>query len=235
MIKRFGQNNIISNSAIIHEGVIIGDNNFIGENVIIYPNTIIGNNNKIFNGNIIGEFAINSSVGWDDYDLCKCKGVLIGNDNLFHIKNIIFSGIENKTYIGNNNKILGECHIGHDTQIYNNVILYPRIIIGGFTECLNDSNIGMASVIHQRMIIGQYCMVGANNMVSKHVFPYYITINNKLHRLNTAKLPPDVITYDIYLQEIHSNFKSGDYEIEKYNLSSSIKNELSLFINKIKK
>jgi len=234
MVKSVGENNNISNSAIIHDGVIIGDNNFIGDNVIIYPNTIIGNNNKIFNGNIIGEFAINASIGWDDYDLSKCKGVLIGNDNMFHIKNIIFSGIENKTFIGNNNKILGECHIGHDTQIYNKVVLYPRIIIGGYTECLNNSNIGMAVVIHQRMIIGQYCMIGANNMVSKHVFPYYITINNKLHRLNSAKLPPDVLQYDIFLKEIYANFQEKNYEIDKYNLSSSIKDDLSLFINKIK-
>ena len=234
MVNNIGQNNIISSTAIIHNDVIIGDNNFIGDNVIIYPNTTIGNNNQFFNGNIIGEFAINASDGWGNYDLYKCKGVSIGNDNIFHVKNTIFSGIENKTYIGNLNKILGECHINHDTQIYDNVTIYPRVITGGFTECLNNSNIGMAAVIHQRKIIGQYSMIGANNMVTKNVFPYYITINNKIHRLNVRKIPPFLTQYDIELREIESNLKKKLYDIDKYNLSNTIKDELSIFINKIK-
>ena len=48
MVKILGENNKISDTAIIHDDVIIGNNNFIGDNVIIYPNTTIGNNNKIF-------------------------------------------------------------------------------------------------------------------------------------------------------------------------------------------
>lgn len=233
MVKEVGKNNIISSSAIIHDDVIIGDNNYIGDNVVIYPNTMIGNNNRIFNGNVIGEFAINASDGWGDYDLSKCKGVTIGDDNVFHIKNILFSGIENKTYVGGNNKILGECHIGHDTQIYDNVVIYPRVITGGFSEYLNNSNIGMCTVIHQRKIIGQYSMIGANNMVTKDVFPYYITINNKINRLNTAKTPSEIVNHDTQLREIHANIQNGVYDIDKYDLSSKIKEELSLFINKI--
>jgi acyl-[acyl carrier protein]--UDP-N-acetylglucosamine O-acyltransferase len=233
MVKEVGKNNIISSTAIIHDDVIIGDNNYIGDNVVIHPNTTIGNNNRIFNGNVIGEFAINASDGWGDYDLSKCKGVTIGDNNIFHIKNIICSGIETKTYVGNNNKILGECHISHDVKIYNNVVFYPRVMTGGFTEYLNNSNIGMCAVIHQRKIIGQYSMIGANNMVTKDVFPYYITINNKINRPNTAKIPSEIVNYDTQLREIHANIKNGLYDIDRFDLSSNIKEELSLFINKI--
>lgn len=233
-MAKVGKNNIISITAVIHDNVVIGDNNYIGDNVIIYPNTTIGNNNRIFNCNVIGEFAINASDGWGDYDLSKCKGVIIGNDNIFHIKNIIFSGIENKTFIGNDNKILGECHIGHDTQIYNNVVIYPRVITGGYSEYLNNSNIGMCTVIHQRKIIGQYSMIGANNMVTKDVFPYYITINNKINRLNIAKISPDVLNYDTQLRGIQSNIQKGIiYDIDKYDIPIEIKDVLNIFINKI--
>lgn len=229
-----GKNNKISATAVIHKNVIIGDDNFIGDNVVIYPNTTIGNNNNIFNGNIIGEFAINSSEGWSEYDLNKCKGVLIENNNVFHIKNIVFSGIENKTYVGNNNKILGECHIGHDTQIYNNVVMYPRVITGGFSEYLNNSNIGMCAVIHQRKIIGQYSMIGANNMVSKNIFPYYININNKIQRLNTAKTPEKVLMYDTCLREIQQNLDNKQYDLSNYELPVDIIDELNIFISKMK-
>jgi UDP-N-acetylglucosamine acyltransferase len=233
MVKEVGKNNIISATAVIHDNVVIGDNNYIGDNVIIYPNTTIGNNNRIFNCNVIGEFAINASDGWGDYDLSKCKGVVIGDNNVFHIKNILFSGIENKTYIGNNNKILGECHIGHDTQIYNNVVIYPRVITGGYSEYLNNSNVGMCSVIHQRKIIGQYSMIGANNMVTKDVFPYYININNKINRLNIAKISNDILNYDSELKEIQKNIQNPDFDLDNYDLSKEIMNVLTIFISKI--
>lgn len=229
-----GKTNKISKTAIIHNDVIIGDNNFIGDNVIIYPNTTIGNNNNIFTGNIIGEFAISSNDGWRDYDLYKCKGVTIEDNNVFHVNNIVYSGIENKTYVGNHNKILGECSINHDTQIHNNVVVYPRVITAGYTELLNNSNVGMSAVIHQRIIVGQYSMIGANNMVTKNVFPYYINISNKIHRLNKTKLLDYMLEYDTILREIQHNFENKKYDLIDYTLPPDIVNVLDLFISKIK-
>jgi UDP-N-acetylglucosamine acyltransferase len=229
-----GKNNKIANSVIIHNNVIIGDNNFIGENVVIYPNTVIGNNNHIFNGNIIGEMPINSDDSFREYHLEKYKGVFIGDNNLFHVKNLIFSGIEKKTLIQNNNKILGECQVNHDVQIYNDVTFYPRVTAAGFTEFLSYSNVGICAVIHQRRIIGQYSMVGGNNMVTKNVFPYYININNKIHRLNKAKTPEYINNYDNYLREIQENFKNKNFDLSSYDLPLEIVNDLQLFISKIK-
>ena len=228
-----GKNNTISSTSIIHDNVVIGDNNYIGDNVVILPNTVIGNNNNIFNGNVIGEFPINSSDDFNTYDLYKCKGVVIGNNNVFHIRNIIFSGIENQTYIGNNNKFLGECNIGHDVKTYDGVTIYPRVIVGGYCELLNYCNIGMCAAIHQRKIIGQYCMIGGNNMVTKHIFPYYININNKPHRLNISKISETIKSLDSNLMEIHENFKNNNFNLEKYNLPPEVKNDLILFISKI--
>lgn len=230
-----GVNNKISDSAIIHKNVCIGDNNFIGDNVIIYPNTTIGNNNNIFKGNVIGEFPINSDEDFKVYDLNKGKGVVIGDNNLFHINNLIFSGIEKKTYIQNNNKFLGECHINHDTQVYNNVTFYPRVTAGGYTEFLNNSNIGMCAVIHQRRIVGQYSMIGANNMVTKDIFPYYININNKIHRLNKIKIPEFINDLDDLLREIQFNFQNKNYDLSNYHLPMDVINDLNFFISKIKK
>ena len=129
---------------------------------------------------------------------------------------------------------MGQCHIGHDTQIYNNVTIYPQVITGGYSEFLNYSNIGMRAVIHQWRIIGQYSMIGANNMVSKDIFPYYININNKIHRLNTIKNPEHLNNYDNCLREINSNFINKNYDLNKYDLPINIINELNIFISKKK-
>jgi UDP-N-acetylglucosamine acyltransferase len=198
--SQIGSNNFIGENVIIHENVSIGNNNFIGDNTIIYKNTIIGNNNKIFNNNVIGEFPVHTSEEFSDYNLDKCKGVIIGDNNLFHVRNIISTGINNPTKIGNNNKIMSECMISHDIILHNNVTLYPRVSVGGYCILLDNSNLGMCSVIHQKKVIGQYSMIGANCTITKHVFPYYITINNKIHRINEKKIPNHItMDHDILL------------------------------------
>jgi UDP-N-acetylglucosamine acyltransferase len=230
-----GSNNHIGNNVFIDENVIIGDNNFIGDNTFIYKNTVIGNNNKIFNNNIIGEFPVHTSEEFADYNLSKCKGVIIGDNNLFHVRNIISTGIENPTKIGDNNKIMSECMISHDVMLYNNVTLYPRVSIGGYCILLNCSNLGMCSVIHQKKVIGQYSMVGANNTITKHVFPYYITINNRVHRINEKKIPTYInLDDDAILKQISEEIKSGIYENNFDNLNEEIKKDMDIFIINIK-
>ena len=225
-----GDNNNISKSCIIHENVLIGNDNFIGDNVIIYPNTIIGNNNNIFAGNIIGEYPVSSDDKFIKYNLNRCKGVFIGNNNLLHVNNLIFSGIENNTFIGDNNKLLADNHISHDAYITNNVTLYPRVMCGGYVKFLDCSSVGMGAIIHQRKIVGQYSMIGANNMVSKNVFPYFININGKLNRLNEMKIPDYVKEYEPVLKEINDNFANKNYDISKYNLPLEIVNELNNYL-----
>jgi UDP-N-acetylglucosamine acyltransferase len=230
---KIGKNNFISPKAIIYDNVTIGNNNNIYDHVIIHPNTIIGNNNNIFPRNIIGEFPVSSNHKYNKYDFNLTKGVTIGDNNVFHVSNIICSGIDNKTFIGNNNKFLAENHISHDVKIFNNVTFYPRCIPGGYVIFLNNSNIGMGSVIHQKTVIGQYSMIGANSTITKHVFPYYININNKIHRLNEQKIPNNVKNYDYILKEISSNFILKNYDTSKYLLSDEINDVLTEYIMQI--
>lgn len=232
---KIGVNNKISEKAIIHESVTIGNNNVIEDYVVIHPNTKIGDNNKIFPYNIIGEYPINSNIDGVDYSKLKnFKGVVIGNNNLLHVNNIIFSGCKNPTFIGNNNLFLAESHVAHDVKVFNNVTFYPRIVQGGFSIYLDYSSIGMGAVIQQRTIVGQYSMIGANNAVTKHVFPYFININNKIHRLNKMKIPLEINDNEAVLKEINENFKVNNYDISSYNLNNQIKNDLNTYIDKLK-
>ena len=229
---KIGNNNVIGSNVVIKDNVIIGNNNFIGDNTIIYENTVIGDDNNIYNNNIIGEFPVHAGDSFIKYDLGICKGVQIGNTNILHVRNIISTGIENKTIIGNNNKILSECMISHDVKINNNVTLYPRVSLGGYCILLDKSNIGMCAVLHQKTIVGQYSMIGANNTITKHVFPYFITINNKLHRLNKKKLP-DYINdnHDVICREINNKIKKNLFDncYDGFDLNLNIINDINLF------
>lgn len=226
---KMGNNNKIHSNVIIHDNVKIGNGNIIYDNVTIYPNTEIGNNNIIFNGNIIGEYPIQADGSFQDYDFNKTKGVIIGNGNFFHAKNIIFCGTEKNTIIGNENKILCDCHINHDCWIGNNVTLYPRVTLAGFVYCLDNCSIGGASFIHQRKIIGQYSMVGANNFVGKNVFPYFVFINNKITRLNYIKLTDEVKQNENKLIKLSNDYYSKkNFELDE--LPDKMQIDINIFL-----
>ena len=206
-----GLNNYIGNNVKIYENVKIGSNNKIYDDCIIYPNTEIGNNNIFLRDNIIGEIPVNPS---NDFNM---NGVIIGDNNLFHVNNIIFSGCENKTIIGNNNKILAELHMGHDSKIGNNVHIYPRVIIGGYTKLMDYSGIGMGANIHQNLKIGSHSFIGGGNFVSKNIFPFYININNKPRKLNMKRIEDkDILQYNDVLLEIYQKYINNELNLNEY-------------------
>ncbi len=221
--NKFGKNIKIS------PNVKIGYNNIFEDNVVINHNTIIGNNNVFLRGNVIGETPIMAHCNHFDNPR---NGLLIGDNNFFGINNIIFSGYNYKTIIKNNNKILGESHLGHDVKVYNNVTIYPRSIIGGYSILLDHCGLGMYSAVHQKIIVGQYSFIGMNNSITKHCFPFFININNVLHKPNTKKLNECNIdvTYDTLetLKRISESIKNKD---SVAHLISSLPYNVQLIVN----
>lgn len=232
-----GKNNYIEKGVMIHKNVRIGDNNKIYAGTVIYPNTNIKNNNVILNDNIIGEHPVESKDNFKDKVF---KGVEIGNGNFFHVKNLIFNGYYRKTIINDNNKILAECHISHDTEIRNNVTLYPRTITGGITTLMDYSSCGLNSSIQQRCVLGKYSMIGMNNVASHNVFPYFIYFNQKYVRYNKMKIPSEMLgdleqrNEDIYklIDELKNNDCNKEL-IQKYNLSKDIVEDINEFLDVI--
>ena len=77
--------------------------------------------------------------------------------------------------------------MGHDTHIHNNVTIYPRVITGGLSTIMDNSSIGMSSVIQQNCVLGKYSMIGMVNAASHNIFPFYIYFNRKYLRPNNVK------------------------------------------------
>ena len=231
-----GKNNYIESGVKLYENVIIGNNNKIYNGTVIYPNTVIGNNNVFLNNNILGEHAVEAK---EDFKEKVFNGLVIGDNNYFHVNNLIFNGYYRKTLIGNNNKILAECHLGHDTILNNNIVLYPQVLTGGLTELMDYSTMGLKSSIQQNSILGQYSMIGMGNIASHNVFPFYIYFNNKYYRFNTMKIPEKLYinNYENNLKNLIQELKENNCDkksIEKYDLSIDIKNIIYNFLNKIK-
>lgn len=230
-----GKNNYIQSGVTLFDNIYIGDNNKIYDGTVIYPNTKIGNHNVILNNNILGEHGIEAKYDFTDKVF---KGLEIGNNNYFHINNIIFNGFHRKTLIGNNNKILAECHIGHDTHINNGIVLYPRVITGGHSTLLDKSTIGMQSSIQQNSVLGHFSMIGMGNIASHNVFPFYIYFNQKYLRFNKMKIPEklNIIEYDNELRYLIKKLKENKCNsqiVQNSNLPKDIQFYIEDFIKYI--
>jgi acyl-[acyl carrier protein]--UDP-N-acetylglucosamine O-acyltransferase len=96
----------------------------------------------------------------------------------------------------------------------------------------------MGATIQQKCVIGQYSMVGGNNMITKNVFPYFVNIQSKIHRLNKLKTPDIVNDNENNLRKISQEFYDNKLDINNYELPENIKKDIELFVkncNKFKK
>ena len=224
-----GKNNYISHEVVICNNVKIGNNNKIYGNTILHPNTVIGDNNFIYPACEIGDIPSSSNRKSYEYDLEQFKGITIGNNNYIHSYTIIQAGMHKKSFVGNNNKLMGAICIGHDINIENDTTIYPGVMISGHVDVKNGANIGMRSVINQKIVIGQYSMIASNSTIVKHVFPYYININNAIHRLNTRKLPEYInVNDDMVLRDIYYKGCADTQDINSY-----IKRDINIYYRSI--
>lgn len=188
---------IVSNSAKIGEGTVIGPFCVIGDNVTIGKNceiksnvviegyTTIGDNNKIFS------FAV---IGQEPQDL-KYKGeksrIKIGNGNRIREHCTIHPGTKCDkmiTKVGNNNLLMVNTHIAHDCNIGNNCILANNVTLGGHVHVGNYSVIGGMSAIHQMVHIGKHSMIGGMTAVERDVIPYGVVVEERTTSLEGINL-----------------------------------------------
>ncbi len=185
---------MIAKSAIIGKQSKIGDNVTIGsfstieDDVVIGDNTIIENNVSILNGARIGQNchihsgAVLAGVPQD----LKYKGeyttLEIGNFNIIRESVTINKGTISKktTWIGNNNLIMANAHIGHDCEIGSNCIIGFSVGMAGEVCVADFVNISGLTGIHQFVKIGEHCMVSGLSRVVKDIPPYIIAAKEPL-------------------------------------------------------
>lgn len=216
-----GKNNYIEDGVKIFDNVIIGNNNKIYKGTVIYPNTIIGDNNVILNNNILGEYGVEAKD--DNFKEKKFGGLVIGNNNYFHVNNMIFGGFYKKTQIGNCNKFLSQVTIHHDNIIKNNVVFYPRAITAGLCFLMDGATMGMNSSLQQKSVVGSYAMIGMGSVASHNVFPFYIYFNQEYQRFNKVKIP-----HEFNIEEYDKEIKNLICELRENNCNLSLVNNYNL-------
>ncbi|MEK6779279.1 MAG: acyl-ACP--UDP-N-acetylglucosamine O-acyltransferase [Candidatus Deferrimicrobiota bacterium] len=188
---RLGEGVEVGPYAVIGPKVSIGDGSTVGPHAIIESNVRMGKNNRI------SPFA---SVGAPPQDL-KFKGedtwVEIGDNVVVREYATINRGTATgvgTTRVGNNCMIMAYCHVAHDCQVGNRVIMANAATLAGHIDIEDGAFIGGLSGVHQFVKIGTLAMIGAQSGVSQDVPPYVKAVamrqgrNRSLFGLNVIGL-----------------------------------------------
>jgi UDP-N-acetylglucosamine acyltransferase len=174
--------NAIHPTAIIGADVQLGDDNTIGPYSVIVGPTRIGNGNWIGPHVVIGTPAEYRGgphpTAWNPDGGHAGGGVVIGDNNVLREFVTVNQGIQETTRIGDDCYLLTSSHVGHDCVLRDGVTITDAVQLGGHTHVWSWANIGLGTVVHQRLQVGPGAMVGMGSAVRRTVEPFTITVGN---------------------------------------------------------
>jgi UDP-N-acetylglucosamine acyltransferase len=177
---------VVHSNAQIGEGCQIGPYCIIGEHVTLgadcklHSHVVIDGHTTLGSGNEIFPFA---SIGLKTQDL-KWKGgttwTRIGDKNTFREYVTVHSATSDgdATVIGSENNILAYCHIAHDCQLGNHIVMSNVGTLAGHVTVEDHAIIGGLAAVHQFCRIGTMAIIGGCSKVVQDVPPYMLADGN---------------------------------------------------------
>ena len=172
---------IVSDKAVIADGVEIGPYSIIGDNVRIGTGTkidshvVINGPTEIGRDNHIYQFA---SIGDDPQDKKYANeetGLVIGDRNTIREFCTISRGTvqdDGMTRIGDDNWIMAYVHIAHDCQVGNQTIFANNATLAGHVHVGDWAIFGGFAGAHQFCHIGAHAFLGMYSAIHRDVPPY---------------------------------------------------------------
>lgn len=137
--------------------------------VVVSGETEIGEDTTVFPFSVIGE------IPQDLKFKNATSKLVIGKRNLIREHVTMNGGTPNGrgvTVIGDDGFFMHGCHVAHDVQVGNSVVLVNSVAIAGHCTVEDNVIVGGLSGIHQFVRIGKGAIIGALTMVTNDVIPY---------------------------------------------------------------
>ncbi|WP_425090348.1 acyl-ACP--UDP-N-acetylglucosamine O-acyltransferase [Tropicimonas sp. S265A] len=172
---------------------IVGSEVTLGRDVVLKSHVVVTGWTDVGDETVIFPFA---SIGEIPQDL-KFAGerskLEIGARNRIREYVTMNTGTEGGggvTRVGDDGLFMAGCHVAHDAQIGNRVILVNNAAVAGHCVLGDDVIVGGQSGIHQWVRIGKGAIIGAVTMVTNDVIPYGLVQapRGELHGLNLVGL-----------------------------------------------
>lgn len=154
---------------------MIGADVVLAKRVTLKSHVVIDGDTQIGTDTVIFPFAVIGEIPQDlKFDGEKSR-LRIGARNRIREHVTMNTGTTlggGETRIGDDGLFMAGCHIAHDAQIGNRVIVVNSSAIAGHCIIEDDVIIGGLSGVHQWVRIGQGAIIGAVTMVTKDVVPH---------------------------------------------------------------
>ena len=147
----------------------LGDRVELTSHVVISGNTTIGEDSVVFPFAVVGEIPQDLKFRGEQTRL------EIGARTRIREHVTMNTGTEGGggvTRIGDDGLFMAGCHIAHDAQVGNRVIIVNNSAIAGHCVIEDDVIVGGLSGVHQWVRIGQGAIIGALSMVTNDVIPH---------------------------------------------------------------
>lgn len=164
-----GPDCVIGPFCIVGPEVVLGARVTLKSHVVLAGDTHIGDDTEIYPFAVIGE--IPQDLKFDG----EPTRLRIGARNRIreHVTmNTGTVGGGGETRIGDDGLFMAGCHVAHDAQIGDRVIVVNSSAVAGHCIIEDDVIIGGLCGVHQWVRIGQGAIIGAVSMVTKDVVPH---------------------------------------------------------------
>ncbi len=174
-------------SAVIEDGAVIGAGCTIGPFCVVGPevrlaervelrsHVVVNGQTEIGAETVIFPFSVIGEIPQDLKFRGEKSRLVIGARNRIREHVTMNCGTEGGggiTRIGDDGLFMAGCHIAHDAQVGDRVIVVNSAAIAGHCVLEDDVIIGGLSGVHQWVRIGKGAIIGAVTMVTNDVIPY---------------------------------------------------------------
>ena len=174
-------------SAIIEDGAqidptakvgpfcVVGPEVVLGPHVELKSHAIVTGRTEVGEGTVIFSFAVIGEIPQDLKFKGEASRLVIGKRNRIREHVTMNCGTEGGggvTRVGDDGLFMAGCHIAHDAQLGDRVIIVNSAAVAGHCIIEDDVIVGGLSGIHQFVRIGQGAIIGAVTMVTNDVIPY---------------------------------------------------------------
>jgi len=167
---QLGANVRVGPYSIIDKGVTLGADCIVGPHVYVTGHTTVGARNHFFPGAIIGEAP---------QDL-KYRGeptrLRIGDDNVFRENVTVHrsNSTTEDTVIGSGNFLMANAHVGHNSQLGNQIIVANGALLGGHVTVADRVFISGNCLLHQFVRVGTLAMMQGGSAISLDLPPFTV-------------------------------------------------------------
>jgi len=167
---KLGSNVTIDPYCVVEDGVVIGDNTRLWQNVYVANGTTVGEDCQIHMGAVLGHEP--QDVAFQK----KPSYLKIGKRNIIREFVTVHRGTQedSSTVIGDDNFIMGLCHIAHNCRLGNKIVICNSSLLAGYVTVEDMTFISGNCVVHQFVRIGRLVMVGGSARIGRDVPPYMV-------------------------------------------------------------